>query len=63
MDLKSGILLTEEKVKRHWLLDKLSFTGLQKLYRQLNKRKTVLKLTCLLCYYVLNAVFVEHGWD
>lgn len=34
-----------------------------KLYRQLNKRKTVLKLICLLCYYVLNAVFVEHGWD
>lgn len=34
-----------------------------KLYRQLSKRKTVLKLICLLCYYVLNAVFVEHGWD
>lgn len=56
MDLKSGIPLTEQKGKRHWLLDKVSLTGLQKLYRQLNKRKTVLKLIffvlfCLKCSF------------
>lgn len=28
MDLKSGILFTEEKGKRHWLLDKWSLTEL-----------------------------------
>lgn len=53
MDLKSGMLLTEQKGKRHWLLEQIVSYRTVKLHRQLNKRKTVLKLIYLLCCYVL----------
>lgn len=53
MDLKCGMLLTEQKGKRHWLLEQIVSYRTVKLHRQLNKRKTVLKLIYLLCCYVL----------
>lgn len=61
MDLKSGILL-EQKKEESLVAGKIVSHRAVKLYRQLNMRKTVLKLICLLCYYGLNSVFVERGW-
>lgn len=72
MDLKSGVLVTKQRgggekptqMREETLVAGIHFLSQDcKLYRLFNKRKTVLKLICLLCYYVLNPAFVEHGLD
>lgn len=64
--LKSGILLTEQKEKRHWLLDKSCLTGLQRLQAtqqeknssEINLSFVLLCLKCSFCGTWLGLMFV-----
>lgn len=62
IDLKSEVLLIKQTKKDPKEGGDTSCWETLSQNRELfDKSETVLKLICLLCYYVLNAVFVAHG--